>query len=196
MSSVVQYKIGNETVAMLGYLTPDQWADLYHSAFNFQVFFGPAIALVVSYTRIYFILRNNGADFIRRNVEATYNLTNKRMMKALKMSIVHCVLFVLSWTPYTVMATWYDPHKFNIIRVINNTNRDTIDKTSARKVPPIVQDILYVTAMLNSCINPFVYGLYYHSDRMPQNRVSSNIVTRDCDNNRVQFHNQTVTTSV
>ena len=93
---------------MLGYFTPEQWADVYHSAFNLQVFFGPAIALVVSYTRIYFILRSNGADLIRRNIEATYNFTNKRMMKALKMSIVHCALFVLFWTPYTVMATWYD----------------------------------------------------------------------------------------
>ena len=34
-------------MARLGYFTPDQWADIYHSAFNFQVFFGPAIALVV-----------------------------------------------------------------------------------------------------------------------------------------------------
>ena len=101
-----QYKVGNETVALLGYLSPDKWADIYHSAFNFQVFFGPAIALVVSYARIYFILRSNGANFIRRNTEATYNFTNKRMMKALKMSTVHCALFVLSWTPYTVMATW------------------------------------------------------------------------------------------
>ena len=51
------------------------------------------------------------------------------------------------------------------------------------------------TAVLNSCINPFVYGLYYHSERLPQHRTTSNIVTRDCDNNRVQFQNQTITTT-
>ena len=29
------------------------------------------------------------------------------LMKALKMSAVHVILFVVSWMPYTVMATWY-----------------------------------------------------------------------------------------
>ena len=134
MSTVAQYKIGNETVTMLGYLTPEHWADLYHSAFNFQVFFGPAIALVVSYTRIYFILRSNGADLIQRNIEATYNFTKKRMMKALKMSIVHCALFVLSWTPYTVMATWYDPHRF--IPLINPLPGTRLTKHPREKFHP------------------------------------------------------------
>ena len=32
----------------------------------------------------------------------------KSMMKALKMSLVHVVMFVLSWTPYTIIATWLD----------------------------------------------------------------------------------------
>ena len=32
----------------------------------------------------------------------------KSVMKALKMSVVHVVMFVLSWTPYTIMATWLD----------------------------------------------------------------------------------------
>ena len=31
---------------------------------------------------------------------------NKNMMKALKMSLIHVLVFVFSWTPYTVMATW------------------------------------------------------------------------------------------
>ena len=30
----------------------------------------------------------------------------KGLMKALKMSVVHVSIFVLSWTPYSVMATW------------------------------------------------------------------------------------------
>ena len=104
--SLLQHQVGNETVRLLGGLTPSQWAGLYHTFFNFQVFFGPATALVVSYTRIYFLLRSNTADFIRRNVEGTNSNSKKRMLTALKMSIVHCALFVLSWTPYTVMATW------------------------------------------------------------------------------------------
>ena len=45
----------------------------------------------------------------------------KSLMKALKMSIIHMVVFVLSWTPYTVMATW-----------------DTLDKESAALVPGLL----------------------------------------------------------
>ena len=28
-----------------------------------------------------------------------------------------------------------------------------------------MQDILYLTAMLNTCINPLIYGVYYFSER-------------------------------
>ena len=31
---------------------------------------------------------------------------NKHMMKALRMSLIHVLAFVFSWTPYTVIATW------------------------------------------------------------------------------------------
>ena len=31
------------------------------------------------------------------------------------------------------------------------------------QVPGLVQDILYLTAILNSCINPVIYGVYYYS---------------------------------
>ena len=30
----------------------------------------------------------------------------KKVMKALKMSIIHVLAFIVSWTPYTVMGTW------------------------------------------------------------------------------------------
>ena len=29
-----------------------------------------------------------------------------KVMKALKMSVIHVVAFIVSWTPYTVMGTW------------------------------------------------------------------------------------------
>ena len=31
-------------------------------------------------------------------------------MKALKMSVIHVVAFIVSWTPYTVMGTWLVQH--------------------------------------------------------------------------------------
>ena len=85
---------------------------------------------------------------------------------------------------YLVKHYWMAIFRY-LMYLTNLIFRDTIDITSAREVPLIVQDILYCTAVLNSCINPFVYGLYYHSEKANQQRVTSNIVTRDCDNIRI-----------
>ena len=52
-----QVVVGNDTTLLLGSLTPVQWADLYHTIFNIEVFFGPLIALVASYSKIYFLLK-------------------------------------------------------------------------------------------------------------------------------------------
>ena len=30
----------------------------------------------------------------------------RAVLKALKMSVIHVAFFILSWTPYTVIATW------------------------------------------------------------------------------------------
>ena len=51
--------------------------------------------------------------------------------------------------------------------------RDTISKESAASVPGWVQDFLYLTAVLNSCINPVVYGHYYHGERRGRHREST-----------------------
>ena len=37
--------------------------------------------------------------------------------------------------------------------------------TSLWQVPPALRDVLYLTAVLNSCINPGIYGVYYFSER-------------------------------
>lgn len=47
----------------------------------------------------------------------------KNLIKALKMSIIQVLVFVISWTPYTVMATW-----------------DTLDKAGAQKIPGAIQE--------------------------------------------------------
>ena len=71
------------------------------------------------------------------------------------MSFIHVIAFVISWTPYTVMATWYEKlskifklKKFHQISLIyfhdklNNSFRDTIDEESAKNVSlEVVPDI-------------------------------------------------------
>ena len=38
-------------------------------------------------------------------------------------------------------------------------------------VPGFVQDILYLTAVLNSCLNPLIYGLFYYSERKSETDI-------------------------
>ena len=40
--------VGNATQLLIAGLTPVDWADLYHTAFNCQVFFAPLIAICAS----------------------------------------------------------------------------------------------------------------------------------------------------
>ena len=47
---------GNSTILTLAGLTPDQWADLYHTSFNCQIFFIPLIIVIISYAKIYLLL--------------------------------------------------------------------------------------------------------------------------------------------
>ena len=41
------------------------------------------------------------------------------------------------------------------------------------QVPGVVQDILYLTAILNSCINPLIYGVYYYRDKDNRRRAGT-----------------------
>ena len=52
--------IDNVTHSIFIGLTPIQWADLYHTIFNCEVFFAPVIAIVASYTNIYRLLSRCG----------------------------------------------------------------------------------------------------------------------------------------
>ena len=49
--------VGSSTQLLWIGLTPVQWADLYHTLFNCQVFFVPLIAIITSYIKIFIIIR-------------------------------------------------------------------------------------------------------------------------------------------
>ncbi len=87
-------------------------------------------------------------DFQVQNGHSTVTLRKSGMTAksnvALRMSSIHVTTFVACWTPYLVISLWH-----------------IIDENSVQKVSPMVQDILFLTAVLNSCINPFVYGGFY-----------------------------------
>ena len=49
----------------------------------------------------------------------------RAVLKALKMSVIHVAFFIISWTPYTIIGTWWDGDKSG--RKSNIHSRDTID---------------------------------------------------------------------
>ena len=73
------------------------------------------------------------------------------------MSFFHVTTFVACWTPYLVISLWH-----------------IFDEQTVQNVSPIVQDILFLTAVLNSCLNPFVYGGFYiKKSQMQRNTAES-----------------------
>ena len=65
-------------------------------------------------------------------------------MKALKMSIIHVLAFVVSWTPYTFMATW-----LGICKVFWNILVSTKDQRGF-DVPLFLQSCFIVVSGHNS----------------------------------------------
>ena len=90
-------------------------------------------------------MKQQAAVFLRRNQTVRRSGRPGRTQNvALRMSCMHVVAFVACWTPYLVISLWH-----------------IFDDKSVEKVSPFVQDALFLTAVLNSCINPFVYGGFY-----------------------------------
>ena len=50
------------------------------------------------------------------------------------------------------------------VKVCQSDDMTTSTNELPLQVPASVQDILYLTAVLNTCINPFIYGVYYYSE--------------------------------
>lgn len=63
--------------------------------------------------------------------------------RILKQTLVIVLTFLVCWTPYAFAALWYH-----------------IDMDSFSKLNQTVSSILYLFAVSNSIINPFIYGKF------------------------------------
>nr|QHC34064.1 gonadotropin releasing hormone receptor 1/adipokinetic hormone receptor 1 [Platynereis dumerilii] len=63
--------------------------------------------------------------------------------RTLKMTVVIVCVFIMCWTPYIVMLAWA-----------------CIDRNSAASVNPKFTRFLFIFAVSNSCMNPFIYGMF------------------------------------
>ncbi|RVE54277.1 hypothetical protein evm_001104 [Chilo suppressalis] len=63
--------------------------------------------------------------------------------RTLKMTITIVTVFACCWLPYATMTLWY-----------------MLDRQSAEHVSAKVQDLFFIMAVSNSCMDPLVYGSY------------------------------------
>ncbi|OXA54704.1 gonadotropin-releasing hormone receptor [Folsomia candida] len=87
--------------------------------------------------------RGRPPPFLRRN-QAGGRLLARAKVKTLRTTFIILATFLLCWTPYVVMTSWY-----------------MVNRASAlSSAPRWVQDGLFVLAMMNSAINPLIYGSF------------------------------------
>ncbi|KAL0270660.1 UNVERIFIED_CONTAM: hypothetical protein PYX00_007998 [Menopon gallinae] len=122
------------------------------------IYFIPLSIIIFSYSCILYEISNksreNAEDYkggkpvdadkgrIRLRKSDTSTIARAKS-RTLKMTITIVVAFIWCWTPYVVMTLWY-----------------MLDRTSAQNVDKQLQEILFLMAVSNSCVNPLVYGSY------------------------------------
>ncbi|CAG5059047.1 unnamed protein product [Parnassius apollo] len=79
-------------------------------------------------------------DRLRRS---DHRLLERAKRRTLRMTLIIVTVFAFCWLPYAVMTMWY-----------------MIDRSSASRVSPQLQDMLFAMAVSNSCMNGVVYGSY------------------------------------
>ncbi|XP_059056020.1 adipokinetic hormone/corazonin-related peptide receptor variant I-like [Achroia grisella] len=132
----------------------------YHQEVAYNVFcicamyFVPLVVITVCYVCIFCeihrsskeldekCVHRNGISHVRLRRSGRRVLERARR-RTLRMTVTIVAVFALCWLPYATMAMWY-----------------MIDRESASRVSPRVQDLLFAMAVSNSCMNPLVYGSY------------------------------------
>ncbi|XP_014363232.2 adipokinetic hormone/corazonin-related peptide receptor variant I [Papilio machaon] len=102
--------------------------------------------------------KSEGAPGMRLR-RSDHRLLERARRRTLRMTVIIVTVFALCWLPYAVMAMWY-----------------MIDRQSASRVSPQLQDLLFAMAVSNSCMNPLVYGSY----ALRSNDTFQHLVRKSC----------------
>ncbi|CAK1542383.1 unnamed protein product [Leptosia nina] len=118
------------------------------------MYFVPLLVITACYVRIFCEIQassrelsekyehSNGIGHVRLR-RSDCRVLERARQRTLRMTVIIVFVFALCWLPYATMAMWY-----------------MVDRESASRVPPRVQDLLFAMAVSNSCMNPLVYGTY------------------------------------
>ncbi|XP_041980433.1 gonadotropin-releasing hormone II receptor-like [Aricia agestis] len=116
------------------------------------MYFLPLIIITVCYIRIFYEIRSNSTDVGKSTPAKRGRIQLRRSdqrplvrarRKTLRMTVTIVTVFACCWLPYATMTLWY-----------------MLDRQSAVHVPARVQDLFFIMAVSNSCMDPLVYGSY------------------------------------
>lgn len=104
----------------------------------------PLVIIIYCYASIYLEIfqksQMSQSDRLRRS---SIQILGRAKRRTLRMTITIIIAFVVCWTPYNVIVTWF-----------------MIDPETANSFDPRIQKGLFLFACTNSCLNPIVYGFY------------------------------------
>ncbi|CAB3244170.1 unnamed protein product [Arctia plantaginis] len=145
---------GFEQCVSFGAFSSDQQEVVYNIFCLCAMYFLPLIVITVCYVCIFCEIHRSSKELdekcIHHNNVGPVRLrrSDRRVLerarrRTLRMTVTIVAAFALCWLPYVTITMWY-----------------MIDRKSATRVSPRVQDLLFVMAVSNSCMNPLVYGSY------------------------------------
>ncbi|KAM3961681.1 neuropeptide receptor A28 [Aphomia sociella] len=117
------------------------------------MYFLPLMIITVCYACIFYEISKNSKE----NSEKYHQTDHSRVLlrrsdqrplararrRTLRMTVTIVTVFACCWLPYATMTIWY-----------------MVDRHSAQHVAARVQDLFFIMAVSNSCMDPLVYGSY------------------------------------
>ncbi|XP_069734478.1 gonadotropin-releasing hormone II receptor-like [Phaenicophaeus curvirostris] len=143
------------------------WQETLYNLFTFScLFLLPLLAMVLCYGRILAAIsrrmKDAGASSREIQLRRSSNNIPRARMRSLKMSILIVLTFIVCWTPYYLLGLWYwfSP-----------------EMLTREKVPPALSHILFLFGLLNTCLDPLVYGLFTARCRRPREPEAASTLT-------------------
>ncbi|XP_052742322.1 adipokinetic hormone/corazonin-related peptide receptor variant I-like [Bicyclus anynana] len=131
----------------------DQHEQAYNVLVLFAMYFFPLIVITVCYACIFWEINTNSKEIseklsvpdvgriqLRRSDQRPLARARRR---TLRMTVTIVSVFALCWLPYATMTLWYMFHR-----------------QSAVLVSERIQNLFFIMAVSNSCMDPLVYGSY------------------------------------
>ncbi|XP_056134702.1 gonadotropin-releasing hormone II receptor-like [Lampris incognitus] len=126
-----------------------RWQETAYNMFTFScLFLLPLVMMITCYTRIFIHISKRMTKHSLSSSEVHLRCSKdnipKARMRTLKMSIVIVICFIICWTPYYLLGLWYWFFPDHL----------------EGKVSHSLTHILFIFALLNTCLDPIIYGLF------------------------------------